>query len=366
MEATTPPRVQLVISGKFIALFLISLALLGGGYFWYSRQQKSRLLQEEFDHRFIAPAYFVNKRASILRPCEKCLSSGKLKPHTEWNVGQAKEIPTSEQRWFLAVEEQPAPVEVFGVLMLPVHPALRDNPAFGFDRGKVQLVIYHDLQRKRNIEQPPPPLSPPPAPVLPTAPPASGDPVTGTPVQPPEIPKVLPTPPATGGTPEPSAKTENGVQLSSTVVMKSSGNWQVTLAHGADWFYTGIPIVPAERLVIRPEHSANGETRWSGKVGTRALIDSTPKDFTLVVPFRPWFLPPHRWLAILYLRLDQASEPLETLDVEITYAKLPDIFDPLAQPTPLTRELLDELKHSRTLAEQLETAQQRTRQQGKN
>ena len=53
MSSTLAPRVQFVVSGKFLALFLLAGSLLGGGYYWYSRQQ-------QLQKRFQAPPYFVN------------------------------------------------------------------------------------------------------------------------------------------------------------------------------------------------------------------------------------------------------------------------------------------------------------------
>jgi hypothetical protein len=75
-----------------------------------------------------------------------------------------QEIPATEQRWFLAVEDPPMPVTVSGVLMLPVHPALEDNPVFGFDQSKVLLVLYQNLERKQAVEQPAAPAPDPPPP----------------------------------------------------------------------------------------------------------------------------------------------------------------------------------------------------------
>jgi hypothetical protein len=98
---------------------------------------------------------------------------GRLKPKADWDVGGPSEIPATEQRWFLAVEDPPLPVVLSGVLMLPVHPALRDNPAFGFDQTQVLLVLYQNLQRMGAIEQLPP--SPQPLRVAPPAEPPPSD-----------------------------------------------------------------------------------------------------------------------------------------------------------------------------------------------
>lgn len=161
MQAPTAPRVQLVISGKFITLFLAALALLGCGYYWYARQEQSREFFTQRQERFKAPPYFVNRGASVIRSCQRCLGTGQLQPQPEWKTGPAKEIPATEQRWFLAVEDPPVPATVAGVLMMPVYPALRDDPSFGFDQTRVMLVLYQNLERKRWIEQagqPPPPV----------------------------------------------------------------------------------------------------------------------------------------------------------------------------------------------------------------
>lgn len=165
--ATSPtPRVQLVISSKFIFLLLLAAGLLGGGYYWYNSQQESqeRLLQTQ--ERFKTPPYFVNGGASVIRSCQHCLEAGKLRPQASWKIFGPQEIPATEQRWFLAVEDPPMPVTVAGVLMLPVHPALRDNPSFGFDQTHVELVLYQSLVRKPRIESgpPPPPIVIPPPP----------------------------------------------------------------------------------------------------------------------------------------------------------------------------------------------------------
>jgi hypothetical protein len=162
------PRVQLVVSGKFIALFLIAAALLGGGIYWHNQQLEIQERVEQVQARFKAPPYFVNRGPTVLRSCQHCLEAGKLKPQTTWKVSVPQEIPATEQRWFLAVEDPPTPVTVAGVLMLPLHPALQDNPAFGFDQSHLVLVVYQDLERKARIEQlplpqpaTPPPVDPP-------------------------------------------------------------------------------------------------------------------------------------------------------------------------------------------------------------
>ena len=174
MPTASPPRVQFVISGIFIALLLVAAGLLGGGYYWYSEQQQAQ-------RRFHTPPYFVNRGATISRPCKRCLALDKLKAQAEWNVGSADEIPATEQRWFLAVEDPPTPVVVSGVLMLPVYAASRDNPAFGFDQTRVLLVLYQNLQRMGSIEQLPPPPQPPAA--APPAHPPAGDPPPDTSAQ---------------------------------------------------------------------------------------------------------------------------------------------------------------------------------------
>ena len=164
MSSSSPPRVQFVVSGKSIVLFLLALSLLGGGYYWYDQQQESQERQRHIQERFKAPPYFVNRGASIIRNCVRCLELSKLKPQPEWKVGPPSEIPATEQRWFLAVEDPPLPVTVSGVLMLPVHPAFQENPSFGFDQNRVELVLYQNLQHMPGIEQPQPPAPPIPQP----------------------------------------------------------------------------------------------------------------------------------------------------------------------------------------------------------
>lgn len=184
MSATIPARVQFIISGKFLALLLLAVVLLVIGLYSYNRQQQTQ-------NRFQTPPYFVNRGPTIVRGCEDCLDRGQLKPRTAWKVGTPTEVPATGQRWFLAVEDPPAPVIVTGVLMLPVYPAFRDNPAFGFDQNRVMLVLYQNLQRKPWIEQPqppappaqqpPPPPLPDPVPVLPITPPAEETPAQDPP-----------------------------------------------------------------------------------------------------------------------------------------------------------------------------------------
>jgi hypothetical protein len=156
----TSPRVQLVVSGKFIALFLIALAMLGGGYYWYADQQQARERGKQTQERFKTPPYFVNRGASVIRSCQHCLEAGKLSVQNSWKIAPPQEIPATDQRWFLAVEDPPLPITVSGILMLPVHPAYQDNPSFGFDQTKVMLVLFQNLERKPTIEQSAPPSSP--------------------------------------------------------------------------------------------------------------------------------------------------------------------------------------------------------------
>lgn len=92
MAAASPARVQFVISGKFIALLLVAVGLLGGDYHWYSQQQQAQ-------KRFHNPPYFVNRYATIVRPCQLCLGLDQLKPQSEWKVGPPTEISATEQRW---------------------------------------------------------------------------------------------------------------------------------------------------------------------------------------------------------------------------------------------------------------------------
>src|SRR6185369_4847475 len=106
------PRVQLVVSSKFIALLLLAVSLLGGGYFWFDRQRRIQERLEQVQIRFKTPPYFVNRGATIVRSCGHCALAGQLRPQSEWKVGPPKEIPATEQRWFLAVEDPPVPVTV--------------------------------------------------------------------------------------------------------------------------------------------------------------------------------------------------------------------------------------------------------------
>lgn len=146
-----------MVSDKFVVLFLVAGSLLGAGYYWCIQQQETQEHLARTAERFKVPPYFVNRGRSVVRSCEQCLDGKGLKPRSEWRVEAPKEIPADEQQWFLAVEDPPLPMAVAGVLMLPVHPTLRDNPAFGFDQSRVLLVLYQNLQRMPSIQQ----LSPP-------------------------------------------------------------------------------------------------------------------------------------------------------------------------------------------------------------
>jgi hypothetical protein len=165
MPADSPPRVQFVVSGKFLIFLLLATGLLSGGYYWHTRQVQAHELFLQTQERFKTPPYFVNRGATVIRPCKRCVELGKLKPEPEWQIGPPTEVPATEQRWFLAAEDPPLPVEVAGVLMLPAHPALGDNPALGFDRTRVLLVLFQGLQRMTELAQlpPPPPPNHPPA-----------------------------------------------------------------------------------------------------------------------------------------------------------------------------------------------------------
>lgn len=155
------PRVQFVVSGKFLALLLVAAGLVGGGYYWQQRLQEKQ-------ERYFPPPYFINRGAAVMRQCKNCIDAGKLKPQAEWKVGPPVEISAEgPPQWFLALEDPPMPVRYAGVLMLPVHPTARDNnPAFGFDQSRLLLVLYQNLERRPWIEQlpaPPPPEKPSPA-----------------------------------------------------------------------------------------------------------------------------------------------------------------------------------------------------------
>ena len=167
MSTASTPRVQFVISATFLVLLLVAAGLLAGGYYWYSQQQETQ-------KRLRTPPYFINRGPAVFRLCQHCLGLDKLTPKTEWNVGAPSEIPATEQRWFLAVEDPPLPVEVAGVLMLPVYPAQGDNPALGFDRTRVWLVLFQSLQRMPELTQLPPPPTP-------AQPPPPGPPPVDTP-----------------------------------------------------------------------------------------------------------------------------------------------------------------------------------------
>ena len=173
MRGNSPSRLQFVVSGKFLGLLMIAASLLGGGYYWYTQQL-------EVQRRFRTPPYFINRSPAVIRLCNHCMDLDKLKPRADWNIGAPSEIPATEQRWFLAVEDPPLPVGVAGVLMLPVHPALGDNPALGFDRTQVLLLLFQSLQRMPDLTQPPPSLAP-------VQPPPPSPPPADTPAQSPYL-----------------------------------------------------------------------------------------------------------------------------------------------------------------------------------
>jgi hypothetical protein len=165
------PRVQFVISGRFIVLLLLAGGFLAGGFWLYTHQPPPPKPQ--------TPPYYVNRTSTAIRPCIQCGGAdGKLKERAEWKFGKTIEIPAGETWWFVPVDDPPQPMRIDGIPMLAVHPAINnEKPWFGFDQRRVFLVVFQDLDGRFSIEHPPPP-PPPPAPV---APPTDATPPEGSP-----------------------------------------------------------------------------------------------------------------------------------------------------------------------------------------
>jgi hypothetical protein len=132
------------------------------------------------------------------------------------------------------VEDPPAPVEVAGVLMLPVHPALGDNPALGFDKTQVLLVLYQSVQRMAAIEQPSPP--PPPVPAVASQ----------------------------------SASADRTQTPALNILRIGNLSWRIEVPTDNEWHDTGIPVIAAQRVLIRPTNQQTytaGEGYWSAGFG---------------------------------------------------------------------------------------------------
>jgi hypothetical protein len=325
MPDTSPPRVQFVISGKFIALLLIACALLAAGYYWYNRQQLAQQHVAQIREHFKAPPYFVNSGTSVVRSCYQCFGEGRLKPQVGWKVSPPKEIPDTEHRWFMAVEDPPVPVTVSGVLMLPVHPAWRDNPAFGFDLGRVELVLYQNLQRMNYIEQPPAAVPAPPPAVEPPAPPVSTDPAPVVPPSQPEAPTQTDPPPQPNADPPPTTLPPPP-PTEPKVVVTGQHTWTVTLGDSPGWFDTGIPLIAEQRLTIDLEGGdpANRVRLWSAKVGF-AVISPVPPNVSLQKDIleTDQSIPGSSWLDSLRLRNNHPGSAAVRLVIRTEYLDRP-------------------------------------------
>ncbi len=246
-------RVQLVISGKFIVLLLAAVFLFAGGYYWYSQQQEVHARIEQEQARFKTPPYFVNRGPSVFRNCQHCLdTSGKLKPQSAWKVWGPQEIPPSQHRWFLAVEEPPLPVTVAGVLMLPLHPAVQEDPSFGFDQSQVVLVLYQNLQRMSRIEKLPPPSTPPaidPPKPSPVEEQATEPPRAETTSPAPEPAVVLPELPYVGEwrNVDPFTKSLTRLQIRGGYTTLTVHAWAKCPPVECDWGESTVPLAPLER-----------------------------------------------------------------------------------------------------------------------
>jgi hypothetical protein len=170
------PKVHFVVSERFLGLTVIGVFLIGAGYVWHLRLLEEEGIRQQTEQRLKPPPYFVSRGATVVRSCRGCSQSGSLTPQSAWQIGPSQEIPANEVRWLLAVEDPPLPIQVGGVLMLPVYPAFTDDPAKGFDQTAVQLAVYQNLQRMYSFEivQPPAPIPSPPPPLPPpSTPPAA-------------------------------------------------------------------------------------------------------------------------------------------------------------------------------------------------
>lgn len=301
MASTPAPRIQLVVSGKFIALLLLAVSLLGVGYYWRSQQQQSQQHNDQEQARFKPPPYFVSQGATVIRNCHQCLDAqGNLKPRARWKVSGPQEIPAGEQHWFLAVEDPPLPVTVAGVLMLPLHPAVQEDPSFGFDQSRVVLVIYQNLQRMSRIEKPqlPPPAvpdlpKPSPSPV--ELPPTGAD--RGSP--PPETSALtLPESPYAGAwkniDPNTQSLTRLLVQRADDALVVHA--WASCSPVECDWGESRVPLAPvADGLHIvwdhhfaldRQEIALEGDGRLKVSLTTQFKDNSGRRDYEIVSYFR--------------------------------------------------------------------------------
>jgi hypothetical protein len=318
MSSDSPPRVQFVVSGRFIILLLMALAMLGGGYYWYRQQEQIQKQQQQTQERFQPPPYFVNRGPTVIRTCRQCLKLGKLTPQSDWKIGLPKEVPADQPLWFMAIEEMPAPVRVFGVLMMPVHPAVvTDNPSLGFNETQVVLVLYQNLQRMGQIQTPPAPAppAPPPVPDVPT-------PVVQT-EQPPSS-----TPPS----PVVQSDDRQAVQPRPTlnIIRTGRASWRVEVPADNEWHNTGISVIALQRLTIKPAVNKTfeaGEGHWILGLGAFQLdVLAEPGAAARTMDYRltedlPFVSGPE-WLASLRLRIAQHTAPSFTLDVETEFTDL--------------------------------------------
>lgn len=281
---------QFVVSGKFIALFLIAAGLLGGGCYWYLKQQ-------QVQQRFRTPPYFVNRGASIIRPCKQCLALGTLKVQSAWKIGQPTEIPATDQRWFLAVEDPPTPVEVSGVLMLPVHPTLSGNPALGFDKNQVQLVLYQGLQRMAAIEQPSPPA---PAPSVVTA-------------------------------DRDAPPTDQTANFGMHIQRLNNLGWRIEVPTDDQWHETGIPVIASQKVTARPSiDKVYRENEGHYSVGFGDYQYEVPEDkeiasrrgFETELTEDLAFVTGPDWLGTLSLKVPRQADSTFSLDVGLEYQEI--------------------------------------------
>lgn len=288
----SPPRVQFVVSGRFLILLLAAAALLGGGYHWYRQQHQAQA-------RFAAPPYFINRGTAVMRVCRQCIQLGILKSQAEWKVGPAVEIPPEEQRWFLAAEDPPVPVNYAGVLMLPVHPAQNDkNPSFGFNRSQIVLVLYQGLERRPWIEQPP---------------------------------AQAPTPPSPVPEPAPQQQAEPDLTPSAAlnITRTTHTSWRIEIPVGQEWLNTGIPLVVGQSLSIKPAAAQRYGQRYSEGFGGYFIgigdyeysVLSTPRGglriFEIELTEEAPFATGPDWLGSLYLRLPAHTSASFTLNVSL-------------------------------------------------
>jgi len=102
-------------------------------------------------HKFYADkakgAYFVTAHNTFLKICYDCKFEG-----GKFVSGSMFGAPTFSHpgEWYKSVTQNPVPVEISGIPMLPLYESYMDGPASGFhmDRNKVIWIPYDHLRRE--------------------------------------------------------------------------------------------------------------------------------------------------------------------------------------------------------------------------